>query len=1145
MTSIKVNFWKKIERNLFTLAINQFKAEQNTSGLEHKLFFVSYIAIISGSTSSFFNFMDGLNMAEVYPHSVVITTSILTVCSYIFIIWASSKFKYLKTSDKPPTAILISTRILSAFQFIVYPFLVWGFATSMAHGYYDWIIWGVGFPSVVLGLILCSFIIQIGTNTYPSDFVGAKIETSSGLFIYCLTLGCIVLGVLGQTSARKKNREEMNAILAFIFLGVLIHKLFYRKYWNSDFDILEKFGYFFLFIINVLSILRPNRIKSEQEMLWIIIICTFYWKLLPNIDRIFGKVDVFDRKIRFSRRIVGFLNMTESIIKQNHNKENLSGLERENQIYYKGIMERFLSSMKYEKEEIEVILKSHSKTQIVIIEYLLQEISNPTALRFCLKIQVLCFLNNLPPMNILMAKLTSTLGNSLISRFEIFHLKSLLYARSYISFTSSIESSQSRPEIQLTLLNHYRNLTMPPSEENRKGFVDISRPLHYNAINQETIGRLKELLLITKETLLILLQNNNMRKGSTNELYVRNMMIMEKMREFENRIVTEIKTIKFPPEFLFLPLYIYYSTISHESAKANWAIQQIKKAKITWELLSNKQLAITYGEPDTNSAIIKVCALGKSKPGTIVEVSHGYENILGFPRSESVIGCNINDLFPPIMRKKHVDLMAQAKGFENILNTKKEFPLKKLDGLFVESRFVLKIFPDLDKEVSVIASLTPIKKLSGFLVLANKRFDILEAEQQFWNAIELADIEAELKTFTNFLPSLGPIYDLLILFAKLREELKKEPKLLGEESFFNSILSFTENVIRLNRIGKLVYKVSQNSPFYNGLRNIPITCRLDTYKFNVLEFVQAFVTFEVEGIRQSADRYFQTEFNLLNKIEEDKPSFSRQANDADSPEMMSDFKYEAGIREIGLNGDLDEDKIRAQGQDEAAIGTDIVIKDTKHMIDKVFENEAHYTDGELRETLVQIGKIVYRYENKNFGEIANKKLSTKRFGELARAISKASATGNESQIRNKSTMNPGLRVQKNSQSLNTLKGIFSLKESPMLEFRRQEKPKKTIKDLVVPLMEIQDQGRTPHADRNNLFKSFLPENLLRQREVSTPGLRNKFIVKQNPGFLNVPSISKRERDASPRDPRSSSRLRNFKDSASYVGGLMQAVFEVR
>ena len=1117
---------------MFRLTINTFRVELTVSDLEFKIFSILYFSITTAAVCDTFDFMAYFGVREqTAPHLVLLAAAGFNMLYFLTLVALGYRCRKLRFSDPIPASLKVLTRMGFIFIHISFPLTVWSFSTSLAFRESDWILWTVGPASLALGIVLSFYCLEIATNSYPTEFLGAKVDKSMGLAIYLLVKVGYVLGALSKVASVQSHRLWCLSAASVIFLYIVQHLILWRKYWSADFNTLVISLFVLLLAATLLTIAHKLGITAKMEMLWLITTATFTFKLVPLISSRIERVNVFDRNASPIRRSLGFISLVNALILELSKQEKPKKSD-EDYLHYRGLLVNQLKSETFSPETRSQIMRSPDKLYIFLIELLQLEIHKPEILKLCMKFQLLCLLGNLPAMRHLLLKAKSTFGEGIAGRFEYMHINTLIEAKTSLSYFSNEAEEQS--EVTKTLIWQYKYLSQAPAKQLGKGFVDISRPLKYKETLHRISKTLQEMLESTKE---LFERIGNASKGSTLEflsLYKANQSIKSTAVEFEKYISEKVRSVKFPPSFFFGPLYVYYTILAHESSKGNWAIKQFRKAKLTWQLLSNKNVALQAGEPDVNSVVIKVSVHGRQKNGMIIDISNHYHDLLGTPQNNNPVGRSINELFPKSIGTRHHELMVSNQGFESLLNKKRDFPLKRFDGEFCETRFIMKVHPEIQNDINVITAISPLKKTKGFLALLNCRFDILEAETPFWNAIELADIEAELKNITDFLPIVAPVFEVLRLGKTVLTALEKEPKLCEEGSGLLALKRAIQSVAKLNSLGKIVYRVSPGSPFYFGFKNIPITCRLEEYKFDCLRFVQAFVTFEVEGIvvkKELGSRKESREAQANSpSVEGDDQSVSKSVS------RNIDFKYEADIRVIQESSQGDEGARVIN--DEMAQDARFILKDLTNLIDKVFDTEVHYCDGELRDGLVEMGRVLYSSEGKKFAREASK-----------RSTSKGLPTFLQSASSNSKNLLPNLfpvtatqdsKTNSNGLPEPTLSQFAKAPDSPELRVKKSS-------DFILPFLDHNDQnGKKSSRKGQKMFMNLrMPISDTEELERGQKNIRyvGRDLIRIKPISVANSKPSSQVLDT-PKDPRPQFRLRKFKGSHLFIEGILSVAFQV-
>ena len=81
--------------------------------------------------------------------------------------------------------------------------------------------------------------------------------------------------------------------------------------------------------------------------------------------------------------------------------------------------------------------------------------------------------------------------------------------------------------------------------------------------------------------------------------------------------------------------------------------------------------------------------------------------------------------------------MRSSAGIGSLLNSKRDFFIRGFDGKLKEASFILKLSPYIEKDITIVAALTPIIKVKGYLMILDKAGSIIEAEDGIWNNLDL------------------------------------------------------------------------------------------------------------------------------------------------------------------------------------------------------------------------------------------------------------------------------------------------------------------------------------------------------------------------------------------------------------------------
>ena len=81
--------------------------------------------------------------------------------------------------------------------------------------------------------------------------------------------------------------------------------------------------------------------------------------------------------------------------------------------------------------------------------------------------------------------------------------------------------------------------------------------------------------------------------------------------------------------------------------------------------------------------------------------------------------------------------MRSSAGIGSLLNNKRDFFIRSFDGKLKEASFILKLSPYIEKDITIVAALTPIIKVKGYLMILDKVGSIIEAEDGIWNNLDL------------------------------------------------------------------------------------------------------------------------------------------------------------------------------------------------------------------------------------------------------------------------------------------------------------------------------------------------------------------------------------------------------------------------
>ena len=81
--------------------------------------------------------------------------------------------------------------------------------------------------------------------------------------------------------------------------------------------------------------------------------------------------------------------------------------------------------------------------------------------------------------------------------------------------------------------------------------------------------------------------------------------------------------------------------------------------------------------------------------------------------------------------------MRSSAGIGSLLNNKRDFFIRSFDGKLKEASFILKLSPYIEKDITIVAALTAVIKVKGYLMILDNVGSIIEAEDGIWNNLEL------------------------------------------------------------------------------------------------------------------------------------------------------------------------------------------------------------------------------------------------------------------------------------------------------------------------------------------------------------------------------------------------------------------------
>lgn len=112
---------------------------------------------------------------------------------------------------------------------------------------------------------------------------------------------------------------------------------------------------------------------------------------------------------------------------------------------------------------------------------------------------------------------------------------------------------------------------------------------------------------------------------------------------------------------------------------------------------------ITQSNMAQDSVVFNI-SLQDENFGEIIAISPDYYCYLKkLPGGESPIGQNINIIFPNSLAEAHANAMKRVESFHKILNSQRDFFIRKFDGRLVSIKFIVKIYPCLSNNISAVS----------------------------------------------------------------------------------------------------------------------------------------------------------------------------------------------------------------------------------------------------------------------------------------------------------------------------------------------------------------------------------------------------------------------------------------------------------
>jgi hypothetical protein len=942
---------------VFPVIVNQLKGEQAIPSIEHELAILSNFTVYFWVTCpALLSFLPKIPMMYLYIGAMIH----LGTCIGMFIL-SSLIYRKLSFSDSTPLLLLLQARVLLLFKKFSYPLAVYSFTKMAINEPASPVLLIFGNISIILGGAVAASVILFMFNNLPSRAFTACLDNSNDLFLYFGFKLAVIISALSDLDKSYGFQVAIGAVSCFFCNLQAVHSAFYPKFWNPTSNLLllslaiglavANSWSFFLLVCNMLGSLK-------MALGVILVLLPVSGRFSANLHRRLRLCNPFDPSLSTHLKRQAIWTLETLFAKKRSG--GLRGQDLSDYNYYRTVVKDQLAVTPDCPHSLHELEQSGRLLHRFLVDYVERQ-KEPCWAQFSLLLQLCNLFDSMPTLPLTLAKIKSTHQPSLQTRLRTYHILTLSQTLIESFYTIKIGGSQGGGEFSLEDL--YFQVSTQSCQSPSPQFVDINMPMYcknllltFNTQLRAHFEKHRDLMHYLQETI------TEGSKLSTNTLASLNGALLKSSRRLHRVVTDRIQDMRVPPLYFYPPVYLYHSLVTHQTSQAKKTLHQYRHTSAIWDILRNKQLSLRIDSLDPLALIVHI-SLQPGQIGKIIDSSPNFETLLGMPKNKQLIGNNINDIFVDCLSTRHQQLMQSVRGFESLVSSKREFFIKTFEGELKETIFILKLLPNSDGSITIVGSLSYIKKIQKFLLLTTPNLDVIQAEKAFWMGLDNSKSQNPLTNLTQISAKLGIMVSFLKSYRPVETYLKANKAKLRSIPSLQSFIQLMDHLLRLNNHDKLMYCADERSVFYRKLRNTPLSCKIHFFNFKEIELIKFYITFgSAELMAQLALRN-SGEAKMASHLRMDSVNDWSYVNNSMSRVNNSD---NGQIGEEELASFLQKDKFgHRDGDDDHPQSCDAIMMEVITSIRILEEDIMVFLPPEIKSSIEEMDRLAKEFESAN------------------------------------------------------------------------------------------------------------------------------------------------------------------------------------
>ena len=204
------------------------------------------------------------------------------------------------------------------------------------------------------------------------------------------------------------------------------------------------------------------------------------------------------------------------------------------------------------------------------------------------------------------------------------------------------------------------------------------------------------------------------------------------------------------PTYFYVGCIYYLGVVKKQVKEARHLLNKYTSKISSWTNVSRDDCGIDANNMQRKSVVLQLDTR-KDQAGTILDASADYSAYLATPDNNGgdVVGCNINDLFPPFIQSQHKAMMTDLSHFSGLLNKERAFFINGFDGYLREMTFIVKIHPSIERDLSSVAIMRMFYQKPYALVLLDFDMNFLAAEEKLLKELGCMELSKDVLSYIN------------------------------------------------------------------------------------------------------------------------------------------------------------------------------------------------------------------------------------------------------------------------------------------------------------------------------------------------------------------------------------------------------------